>query len=69
MKKSPLVITYGISLMVVGILAIVTGICNISGIDLPDIVVRAIGVVDIIAVPVLVFSFVRLYIIKKDNKE
>ena len=69
MKKSPLVITYGISLMVVGILAIVTGICNIAGIDLPDIVVRAIGVVDIIAVPVLVFSFVRLYIIKKDNKE
>ena len=69
MKKSPVYAAFCISLMVVGVLGIVTGVCNIAGIELPDIVVRIIGIVDIIAVPVLSFSFVRLFIMKKDNKE
>ena len=59
---------FGISLLTVGVCAIITGVSGIFGLQLPDIAVRIIGVIDLVAVVPLAISFVRLYIIKK-NKE
>lgn len=59
---------FGISLLTLGICGIITGVSNIIGAQLPDTVVRIIGIIDLVAVVPLTVSFVRLYIIKK-NKE
>ena len=57
---------WGISLLVIGLATIILTGLNISGIDVPDIVVRIIGVIDLLALPVLVYTTVKK--IKKDSE-
>lgn len=59
---------FGISLLILGICAIITSVSNIVGAQLPDVAVRIIGIIDLIVIVPLVVSYVHLYIIKK-NKE
>jgi|GEM_PF-775403 len=59
---------FGISLLIIGICAIITSVSNIVGAQLPDVAVRIIGIIDLIVIVPLVVSYVHLYIIKK-NKE
>ena len=57
---------WSISLLVIGLAAIIfTGLNNI-GIDVPDIVVIIIGVIDLLALPVLVYTTVKKF--KKDSE-
>ena len=65
MKKSKLLIVWSISLMVIAGLTLVTSITNIIGISLSDTAVRIIGILDLIALPVLAFTTVRIFIEKK----
>ena len=53
---------WSISLLVIGLATIL----NIIGIDAPDIVVRIIGVIDLLALPVLVYTTVKKF--KKDSE-
>jgi len=46
---------WAISLLVIGIVTIIGAGCNVMGIQLPDIAVRILGVIDLIALPVLAF--------------
>ena len=69
MKKDPVVIAWSISLLGVGILSIITGVCNIVGIELPDASVRIIGIADLVGAVVLASTSVRLWLNKKNNKE
>lgn len=48
-----------ISLIVIGISAILLAVSNIVGLTLPDIAIRMIGVLDIIALPVLIVATVK----------
>ena len=57
---------WSISLLVIGLAAIILNGLNIIGIDVPDIVVRIIGVIDLLALPVLVYTTVKK--IKKDSE-
>lgn len=57
---------WSISLLVIGLATIILTGLNISGIDVPDIVVRIIGVIDLLALPVLVYTTVKK--IKKDSE-
>lgn len=57
---------WSISLLVIGLAAIILTGLNIIGIDVPDIVVRIIGVIDLLALPVLVYTTVKK--IKKDSE-
>lgn len=57
---------WSISLLVIGLAAIILTGLNIIGIDVPDIVVRIIGVIDSLALPVLVYTTVKK--IKKDSE-
>ena len=58
---------WGLSLMIIGIAAIILAGSNIIRIELPDIAVRIIGILDLIALPVLAYTTVRK--IKKDQAE
>ncbi len=61
-------LVFSISLMVTGVTALVINVCNIFSLPLPDVVVRVLGIVGIIAAAVLAFAFVRLYITNKQDK-
>ena len=62
MKTKDLV--WGISLIVIGIATFILAGAKIVGIDLPDVAVRILGIVDLVALPVLAYSTIRK--IKKD---
>ena len=63
-KKNDLV--WSISLLVIGIATIILAGTNIVGVELPDIAVRIIGVIELIALPVLAFTTVKK--VKKDKE-
>lgn len=69
MKKSKLLIVWSISLLVIAGLTLVTSITNIIGISMPDTAVRIIGILDLIALPVLAVTTVRMFIEKKETAE
>lgn len=57
--KNKIDLMWGISLIVIGISAILLAVSNIVGLTLPDIAIRMIGVLDIIALPVLIVATVK----------
>ena len=56
-KKNDLL--WSLSLFVIGITTIVLAGSNLIGINLPGIAVRILGIIDLIALPVLAFSTVQ----------
>ncbi|KEI04422.1 hypothetical protein IRP63_06895 [Clostridium botulinum] len=57
--------TWGISLLIVGISTIIISFSSIIRIKLPDILKRGLGVILILALPVLIYSYVKIL---KDSK-
>lgn len=55
---------WSISLMVIGIATFILAGSNVIGINLPDVAVRILGIVDLIALPFLAYSTVKK--LKKD---
>jgi len=51
---------WGISLFIIGIASIINAFSSLTGIELPDILVRCMGVVTIVALPVLVYSSIKI---------
>lgn len=47
------------SLLIISVATIILAGSNIIGMELPDIVVRIIGIVDLIALPVLAYTTVK----------
>ncbi len=56
---------WAVSLLIVGCVSLVLMICSFTDIDLPDTLMRAFGVLDLISAGVLAFTIVRLKIWKK----
>lgn len=52
-------IIWSISLIIICIATIILAGANIVGIELPDIIVRILGIIDIVSLPVLAFSTVK----------
>ena len=50
---------WAISLMVIGVATLIIAGSNIIGCELPDTAVRILGVIELIALPVLAYSTVR----------
>ena len=50
---------WSISLLLISIATIILAGANIMGFELPDILVRVLGVIDLIALPLLVFSTIK----------
>lgn len=57
---------WSISLLVIGIATIILSGSNIIGIELSDIVVRIVGVIELLALPVLAYTTVKKF--KKDKE-
>lgn len=53
------------SLLIISVATIILAGSNIIGMELPDIAVRIIGIVDLIALPVLAYTTVKK--VKKDQ--
>jgi len=54
-------VMWSISLLVIGIATFILAGANVIGMELPDIVVRILGMMDLIALPVLGFSTVKKF--------
>ena len=61
-KKNDLI--WSISLMLIGIATFILAGANVIGMELPDVAVRILGIVDLIALPFLAYSTVKK--VKKD---
>ncbi len=59
MKNSNLNIVWCISLLIIGIATIILAGTNIIDIELSDTFTRVIGIIEIIALPVLVFTSIK----------
>ena len=58
MKKKNVLI-WSISLMLIGIATFILAGANVAEIELPDVVVRILGIIDLIALPFLAYSTVK----------
>jgi len=56
-KKNDLI--WGFSLIIIGAATIILAGSNVIGVELPDIAVRIVGIVDLIALPVLAYTTVK----------
>lgn len=52
-------IIWGISLIVIAIATMILAGANIVKIELPDIIVRVLGIIDLVLLPILAFSTVK----------
>lgn len=50
---------WSFSLMAIGICTVILAGANLLGIDLPDIVTRIVGLIDLLALPVLGYTTVK----------
>jgi hypothetical protein len=61
MKLKKLRISWSVSLFVIGIATSVLAWSNIIGIEFDDTIIRIIGIINLLALPVLVFTTVKLH--------
>lgn len=66
-KKNDLMWCFSLLIIVALAATIILAGSNIIGIELPDIAVRIIGIIDLIALPVLAYTTIKK--IKKDQAE
>ena len=59
---------WSISLMVIGVSAIILNGSNLLNIELPDIVTRIIGIAELIALPFLIYSSAKILWKEKGGK-
>ncbi len=52
---------WSLSLLIIGVATVILAGSNVIGIELPDVAVRIIGIVDLIALPVLAYATVKKF--------
>lgn len=60
-------LVWSISLLTIACITIISSLCNIFGISLPDTIRRIFGILDLCGIIAIVFTSVKLQIWKKDN--
>lgn len=48
-----------LSLITISVITVIWAVCNLVNIELPDVIVRIMGVLDICAIPVLVYTSIK----------
>lgn len=61
MKKRKVIKLWGISLLVISICSLILSISSIIEVELPDVLKIVIGILDIIALPILVYTTVKRF--------
>lgn len=59
MSGKTLDLMWSLSLTVIGVATLILAVSNIIGAELPDILTRILGIADLIALPLLIFSTVK----------
>lgn len=65
MKRFP--VLWGVSLLTIGVVTLVISFSNIFGVELPDVLKIVLGVTDLIALFVLVYTSIRYKVYKGDK--
>lgn len=65
MKKETVDLGFAVCLMISGIIGIVHGIAGIASVELPDALIRTLGVISLIDLPVL--AFFSVWKLKRKN--
>ena len=65
MKKFP--VLWGVSLLTIGVITLIISFSNIFGVELPDVLKIVLGVTDLIALFVLVYTSIRYKVYKRDK--
>ena len=50
---------WSLSLIIISVVTVIWAVCNLVNIELPDVIVRIMGVLDICAIPVLVYTSIK----------
>lgn len=50
---------WSLSLIIISCVTVIWAVCNLVNIELPDVIVRIMGVLDICAIPVLVYTSIK----------
>ena len=50
---------WSLSLITISVVTVIWAVCNLVNIELPDVIVRIMGVLDICAIPVLVYTSIK----------
>ena len=56
---------WGISLVIISCVSLISAICNLVSVELPDMLKRILGIAILLALPVFVYASVKLKIWKK----
>lgn len=59
MKKDKIDLVWGICLIIIGLGTLIVSINNVFDLGFPDTMIRPIGIVDLITLPMLAFTTVR----------
>ena len=65
MKRFP--VLWGVSLLTIGVITLVISFSNIFGVELPAVLKIVLGVTDLIALFVLVYTSIRYKVYKRDK--
>lgn len=60
-NKRAATVMWGLLLVILSIITLIISITNIIGIDLPDTLRRILGILDLVALPVMIFFFVKRF--------
>ncbi|MBO5571949.1 MAG: hypothetical protein J5926_04415 [Ruminococcus sp.] len=55
---------WSISLLICGLCSLIISITNIIGADLPDMLKRILGVAELVSLPVLVYTSVKMFTVR-----
>ena len=50
---------WSLSLITISVITVIWAVCNLVNIELPDVIVRIMAVLDICAIPVLVYTSIK----------
>lgn len=65
MKKFP--VLWGVSLLTIGVITLVISFSNIFGVELPNVLKIVLGVTDLVAIFVLVYTSLKYKVYKRDK--
>lgn len=69
MKKNKILRVWGVSLMVISVITLVIAVTRILDISMPDMLIRVLGMIELIALPVFGFATAKRFIDKKEKTE
>lgn len=62
-------ILWSVSLLIISCVSLIIAVSNMASLELPDIAKRVLGIIDLLSIPVLVYSSIKLRKWNNSDKE